>query len=120
MDFNDVLDNWSIQSDSIKSFCYDCFYELRAGRPKQYDKEKMLKAYLKYCEIKGIPDTYSITTEKGLAVHIFKEGFKDGKIKNKGPDGKQKHVYESMLDWQGPTEIKNPIYISDTGQTRAT
>lgn len=98
MDYEAVLDNWSVTSDPIMSYVADCFYEVRGGALTKFDKDRVLASYKEYCIAMDIDDVHGIETVTKLSQRLFEEGFQAGRGK------RAEHVYQAPLAWQGLTE----------------
>lgn len=114
MPYEEVMENWDISSDTLSSFISDCFFPLHAGRTSDYDKEKMLKAYKIYCEVKGVDDTRGISTIEKLARDLIEKEFTSAQVRIK-VNGKveRPRVFRGPFAWNRVEGVPDPTFKKD-------
>lgn len=106
----DVMMNWSINSDPLFDFVSYGFGMHNGKEPNHYSKQKLYAAYKQYCNVHNIPEHKRKITLKAFVTALQPHGFLPTRIRLKGNNFE---VFSTTIYKAKPDVITDLDYISE-------
>lgn len=114
-DIQEVMSNWSINSDPIYEFLSWGFgRNTDTKTPNHYSKEKLHAYYLDYCTTHGIPEYKTKMSLKAFTTTLQPHGFLPVRLRIKGENYE---VFATTAYKQNPETLKDLDYLDKKKQT---